>query len=156
MASFIAAGSNTPARVIFNSGYLDFGGNRVVNLDSATLGIEWTMNPLYVVGSIIPQAYNRSSQKITLTGKIKSFPAELAAVALGSSTIGSPNSIFAPDGTPTLSSPVATFFDSNGKEYQYQFTGALFKSFKSNVKMEDYNEFDFELEATTLTLVYTT
>lgn len=156
MTGFISKGNPVSPRVIFNSGILDFGLQEMVNLDSITLGIEWTMNPLYVVGSIVPQAYNRSSQKVTMSGKIKSFPAELAAVALGSSSIGTPNLLQPLDGQPTLLSPVATLFDSAGREYQYQFSGAIFKSFKGNVKMEDYADFDFELEATSVVLVYTT
>lgn len=152
---FINPGNPITARVLFNSGTLDFGSNRVVNLDSATLGIEWTMAPLYVVGSIVPQAYNRSTQKITLTGKIKSFAAELATLALGSSVPGNPIELDPLDGQPTLLSPVATFFDQNNKEIQYQFSGALFKSFKNNVKMEDYADFDFEMEATSVKILYT-
>jgi hypothetical protein len=134
------------ARVVFNSGTIDFGSNRIVDLDSATLGIEWTMAPLYVVGSIIPQAYNRHTQKITLTGKIKSFAAEIANVALGSSATGNPVTLYPLDGQPTLQSPVATFFDANGKEFQYQFSGAMFKSFKTNVKMEDYADLTLSLK----------
>ena len=154
--AFTNPGTNVPNRIIFNSGTIDFGNSRIVQLDSATLGIEWTMAPLYVVGSIAPQAYNRSTQKITLTGKVKSFAAEMTALALGSSSIGTPNGIGPLDGQPTLQNPVATFFDSNNKEYQYQFINALFKSYKANVKMEDYADFDFELEASGLLIVYTT
>lgn len=153
--AFTTGGTPITPRVIFNSGFIDFGSNRIVDLDSATLGIEWTMAPLYVVGSIIPQAYNRHTQKITLTGKIKSFAAEVFQLALGSSTPGSPQEIDYLDGQPTLVNPVATLFDSAGKQYQYQFGGALFKSFKTNLKMEDYADFDFELEATTLKILYT-
>lgn len=155
MSSFTSAGTPITARVMFNSGTIDFGSNRIVDLDSATLSLEWTMAPLYVVGSIVPQAYNRHTQKITLTGKIKSFAAEIAGLALGSSAAGTPVTLAPLDGQPTLTSPVATFFDANNKEVQYQFTGALFKSFKTNVKMEDYTDFDFELEATSMSLLYT-
>lgn len=153
--AFTSAGTPITARVLFNSGTIDFGVNRVVNIDSATLGIEWTLAPLYVVGSIVPQAYNRSTQKITVTGKIKSFAAELANLSLGSSVAGTPVGLYPLDGQPTLQSPVATFVDANGKEIQYQFSGALFKSFKANVKMEDYADFDFEMEATSMVIVYT-
>lgn len=153
--AFTNAGTPITARVMFNSGYIDFGSNRIVDLDSASLSLEWTMAPLYVVGSIVPQAYNRHTQKITLTGKIKSFAAEIATLALGSSAAGTPVGLYPLDGQPTLQSPVATFTDANGKEVQYQFTGALFKSWKTNVKMEDYTDFDFELEASSIALVYT-
>ena len=153
---FSAAGTSITPRVVFNSGYIDFGSNRIVNLESATLGIEWTTAPLYVVNSIVPQAMNRHTQKITLTGKIRSFAAETFALAMGSSTIGTPNTLIGLDGQPTLVNPVANLYDSAGKQYQYQFGNAMFKSFKTNVKMEDYADFDFELEASTLSILYTT
>jgi hypothetical protein len=73
----------------------------------------------------------------------------------GSSTIGSPQEIDLLDGQPTLLSPVFTFFDRNNKQYQYQFSGALFKSYKLNAKMEDYAEWDIELEAKGVVLIYT-
>lgn len=153
--SFTTPGTNIPARVTFNSGYIDFGLNRIVNLDSCTLGIEWTTAPLYVVNSIVPQALNRHTQKITMTGKIKSFAQEVFELAMGSSQPGTPNLVTPLDGQPTVTTPVATFYDSNGKEYQYQFINALFKSFKTNIKQEDYGDFDFELEATGVNIVYT-
>lgn len=152
---FIAAGSNITERVTFNSGTLDFGNNRIVDLDNIALNVEWTTNPLYILNSIKPQDLTRSSQKVSLTGKIKSFAAELTQLALGSSTIGTPVEIDTLNGQPTLLSPVATFFDRNNKQYQYQFSGALFKSYKMSAKMEDYAEFDFELEAKDVAILYT-
>lgn len=147
MTAFIGPGNSIAQRITFNSGTLDFGGSRLVDLDNVTVAIEWTMNPLYVLNSIKPADYARSQQKVTLTGKVKSFAPEFYNVALGSSTNGNPQEIDTLDGQPTLINPVLTFFDRNAKQYQYQISGALFKSYKINAKMEDYADFDFELEA---------
>jgi hypothetical protein len=89
----------------------------------------------------------RHSQKVTLTGKLKSYPLEMDMIVMGSSTIGTPDSSIALDGQPTLQNPVVTLFDRNGKEVQYQFSNALFKSSKYTGKAEDYGEWDFELTA---------
>lgn len=153
--SFVAPGSNITQRITFNSGTLDFGSSRIVDLDNVALNIEWTTNPLYVLNSIKPADLVRHSQKVSLTGKIKSFAPEIMQAAFGSSTPGSPNEIDTLDGQPTYVNPVATFFDRNGKEYQYQFSGAIFKSYKMTAKMEDYAEFDFELEAKDVVVVNT-
>jgi hypothetical protein len=154
--SFINAGTPITNRTLFNSGYFDFGSNRIINLDNITLKTEWTTAPLYVLGSIVPQALNRHTQKISITGKVQAFAAEMFELALGSSAPGSPiNSINPLDGQPTLLNPVGTFYDQNGKEYQYQFSSAIFKSFTANLKMEDYGTFDFELECISYALVYT-
>lgn len=153
---FTPGGNSIAQRITFNSGTLDFGGSRLVDIDNVTIAIEWNMNPLFVLNSIKPADYARSQQKVTITGKLKSFAPEFYNVALGSSTIGTPQEIDTLDGQPTLQSPVLTFFDRNGKEYQYQITGAIFKSYKMNAKMEDYADWDFEIEAKDLSaLVYT-
>lgn len=153
MASFQTPGNPVPTHVTFNSGYLDFGSGRVVELDNLMMSVEWTLADLLVLGSIKPQFIARHSQKTTLTGKVKSFAPALLAMAAGSSNIGNPSSILTLDGQPTLSNPVGTFFDVTGNEFQYQFTGALFKSFKTTLKAEDYLESDFEMEALDVTPV---
>lgn len=153
--SFTGPGSNITQRITFNSGTLDFGNARVVDLDNIALNIEWTTAPLYVLNSIKAADLTRHTMKVTMTGKIKSFAAEIDQMAMGSSTIGVPVEIDTLDGQPTPLSPVATFFDRNGKEYQYQFSNALFKSYKLNAKMEDYAEWDFEIEARDVVQVYT-
>ncbi len=155
MTSFTNPGTNVPVRIVFNQGTLDFGSNRIVEIDNVAINIEWTTAPLYVLGSIKPQDLVRHTQKVTMTGQLKSYPAELSQIALGSSTTGTPNEIDTLDGQPTLQSPVATFFDRNNKEIQYQFSGALFKSNKMTAKMEDYATWDFELESKDIIELYT-
>lgn len=153
--AFISAGANTPTRIVFNSGSLDFGNQRIVQVDSLSLGLEYGTNFLYVLGSIIGQDLVRHSVKATLSGKIKSFSPEADSIAYGSSVIGTPNELDVLDGQATLANPVLTIYDRNGKEIQYQFINALFKSSKASFKAEDYAEFDFELEALNIKLLYT-
>lgn len=153
MASFTPAGTPNTSHIVFNSGTLDFGAQRLVMLDNIAMNIEWTTAPLYVLGSIKAQNLARHSQKVSLTGKLKSFSPSLWAAGAGSSGGSAPITIATLDGQPALLAPVGTFFDSAGNEVQYQFVNALFKSMKSSLKMEDYAEFDFELEATDVVIV---
>src|SRR5258708_15033528 len=153
MPSFISAGTPITKRVAFNSGFLDFGSNRMVEVDSLNMTLEWTVLPLLVLNSIKPQDLVRHSQVVTLTGKIKSFPKEMEEVSWGSSTAGTPEEIDPLDGQPTFQSPTLTVFDRNGLEIQYQFIGAIFKSSKLGTSAENYAEWDFELNAKDIALV---
>lgn len=145
--AFASTGTATPQRVTFNSGILNFGNNQIVNVDNITMDISWTTAPLYILGSIKPADLTRHTQKVSLTGKVVTFPAEMAAMALGSSTIGTPTELDTLDGQPTYQSPVLTLFDRNAKQIQYQLTGAIWKKFTATLKNEAYGEWDFELEA---------
>ena len=151
--AFTPAGTPNPNHIVFNSGTLDFGNERLVMVESVDMSLEYTLAPLFVLGSIKPQAYNRHTQKVTISGKLKSFPPALIAMVAGSSSGAAPLNILTVDGQPTLLNPVATFFDSANNEYQYQFINAIFKSSKASLKMEDYAEFDFEMEASDLTIL---
>lgn len=144
---FTPPGNPVSTRVSFNSGTIDFGNTRIVDIDNIALSIEWTTEPLFVLGSIKPQDLVRHTQKTSLTGKLKSYPAEMDYIVMGSSSIGSPSQAITLDGQPTFVNPVVTLFDRNGKEYQYQFINAMFKSNKLTAKMEDYSEWDFELDS---------
>ena len=151
--AFTPAGTNLPAHITFNSGTIDFGAGRIVDIDNVSLMLEYTLAPLFVLGSIKPQNYARHTQKVSLTGKVKSFSPTMLAATAGSSAVGSPSTIYTLDGQPTLQNPVATFYDVSNNEFQYQFTNALFKSFKTTLKAEDYLEADFEMEASDVTFV---
>ena len=110
MTAFSPAGNNIAQRVVFNSGTIDFGSNRIVDLDNVSLSVEWTTAGLYVLGSIKAQDLVRHTQKVSLSAKVKSFPAEMQQLALGSSVAGTPVEIDTLDGQPTFSSPVVTLF----------------------------------------------
>lgn len=155
MANFTSPGNPLPAHIIFNSGTLDFGNERLVMLDNIAISLEYTLSPLFVLGSIKPQNYARSTQKITMTAKLKSAAPSLIAMVAGSSGGSAPLNILTLDGQPTLLNPVATLFDNANNEYQYQFSNAVFKSTKLTAKMEDYAEWDFELEASDITILST-
>lgn len=152
---FTNPGTNITSRVSFNSGTIDFGNTRIVQVENINISLEWSIADLFVLGSIKPQDKVRHSQKVSMSGKIKSYPAEMDLIVAGSSTLGSINQANTLDGQPTFQNPVVTLFDRNGKEIQYQFSNAIFKSNKLTAKMEDYTEWDFELEAMDITELYT-
>lgn len=152
---FNNSASNVPSRIVFNSGTLDFGNQRLVQVDNLSLSMEYGTNFLYVLGSILGQDLVRHSAKATLSGKVKSFSPEADSVAYGSSVAGTPMELDVMDGQPSLTNPILTIYDRNGKEIQYQFQSALFKSSKASFKNEEYAEFDFELEALSIKLLYT-
>jgi hypothetical protein len=155
MTAFTNAGANLTNRFSFNSGTIDFGASRIVAIDNIAVTLAYTIADLFILGSIKAADKVRHSQKVTMTGKLKSYSGELEMMAAGSSTIGTPNSTNTLDGQPTLQNPVVTLFDRNGKEIQYQLQSALFKSTKLTSRMEDYSEWDFELEAIDIVEVYT-
>lgn len=155
MNNFANPGSNLTSRVTFNSGTLDFGASRIVQIENLTLTVQYTITGLYVLGSIKPQDHVHHTQKVMLSGMMKSYAPEMDMMAWGSSTLGTPNNINTLDGQPTLTNPVLTMYDRNNKEIQYQLSGAVFKSTKASAKMEDYTAFDFELEALDIVAVYT-
>lgn len=155
MANFQPAGTPVNNRFVFNSGQIDFGNTRIVAIDNIALTIEWTDMLLYIMNSIKGADIVRHSLKCTLTGKLKSYPLEMEMLSLGSSVVGVPDNAATLDGQPTLQNPVVTLFDRNGKEIQYQFSNALFKSSKFTGKAEDYGEWDFEMTSIDVTEVAT-
>jgi hypothetical protein len=142
---FQPAGVPVTNRFVFNSGQIDFGNSRVVAIDSITLSADWTDLILYIMNSVKGADIVRHSLKCMLTGKLKSYPLEMDMIAAGSSALGTPDNAVTLDGQPTLSNPVVTLFDRNGKQVQYQFANALFKSTKFTGKAEDYGQWDFEM-----------
>lgn len=153
--NFKPAGSNLTNRYTFNSGSIDFGASRIVAIDNITLTLEYTLTDLFIIGSIKAADKVRSSQKVSMTGKLKSYAPELDMMVAGSSTIGTPTNVVTLDGQPTYQNPVVTLYDRNNNEIQYQLSSALFKSTKLTSNQEQYSEWDFELEAIDIVEVYT-
>lgn len=153
--AFTPAGANLTNRYTFNSGTIDFGNSRIVAIDNVSVELAYTLTDLFILGSIKAADKVRHSQKVTLTGKLKSYAPELEMLNAGSSAIGTPNNINTLDGQPTMQNPVVTLFDRNNKEIQYQLQSALFKSTKLTSRQEDYSEWDFTLESIDIVEVYT-
>jgi len=153
--SFISPGSNIKQRLVFNSGTIDFGSNRLVAVDNTVLTIDWSIADIYILGSIKRADIARHTEKVTMSGVIKSYAPEMEMIALGSSTSATPEEIDTLDGQPTLQNPVVTFFDRNGNEVQYQLLNALFKSNKLTLKAEEWAQWDFEIEASDIKILYT-
>ena len=153
--SFQNAGSPITARTTFNSGQIDFGTNRLVNVDNVKIDVSWNITDLFVLNSILPQDKVRSGTKVVMTGKIVSFAPEMEMLAMGSSTVGTPQEIDLLDGQPTMINPIVTLFDRYGKEIQYQLQNAIFKSTSVSSAKEAYGEWEFELEAKSIVLLYT-
>jgi hypothetical protein len=154
--SFTNPGSNVPTRVSFNSGTIDFGNNRLVDVSNLKIDLKWTGQPMYVLNSIKIAFLARSNESVSVTGTIMSWSPEMDNQLYGSSTTGSPQEINTLDGQPTLINPVITCFDSNGKEFQYQILNALFTAETITLTQEDYDKWDFTLTATDIQLIYTT
>lgn len=155
MSAFTNAGNPVKARIAFNSAQLDFGNNRFVQIDNVSLTWEWTITELYVLNSIMPQDIVHHSFKVTLTGKLKSFAPDMDAVMMGSSQGSNPVEIDPLDGQPTLTNPVLTLTDRNGNQIQYQLSGAVGRRIQLTTRQQEYNEWDFELEAKNIAEVYT-
>lgn len=152
---FTAAGTNLTNRYTFNSGTIDFGNSRIVAVDNVSVEIAYSLTDLFILGSIKAADKVRHSQKVTMSGKLKSYAPEMEMLVTGSSSIGTPNNAITLDGQPTFQNPVVTLFDRNGKEIQYQLQNALFKSSKLGSRAEEYSEWDFDLEAIDMVEVYT-
>lgn len=153
--SFNPAGSDVPARVTFNSGTIDFGSNRLVDVNNLKIDLKWDGKPLYVLNSIKIAFLARSSESVSVTGTMNSWSPELDNILYGSSTIGTPQEIDTLDGQPTLNNPVITCFDSSGKEFQYQLQNALFTAETVSLQQENYASWDFTIMASDIKLVYT-
>lgn len=155
MTGFQGAGTNLTNRFVFNSGTIDFGASRIVAIDNVSVELSYSLTDLMILGSIKAADKVRHTQKVHMTGKLKSYAPELEMMLAGSSTIGSPNNANTLDGQPTLQNPVVTLYDRNNKEIQYQLQNALFKSSKLSARNEDYSEWDFDLESIDIVEVYT-
>ena len=153
--SFTSPGSNVPARVTFNSGTIDFGSNRLVDVDNIKIDPNWTSVPMYVLNSIKMAALSRSSFVVTITADIMSWSPEIDGLLYGSSVAGTPAEITSLDGQPTLQNPVITCFDSNGKEFQYQVINAIFTADSITLTQEQYVKWSISITAIDINIVYT-
>lgn len=155
MVGFLPTGSALTSRYTFNSGTLNFGASQIVAIDNITVALEYTLTDLFILGSIQAADKVRHSQKVTMSGKLKSYSGTIEMMNAGSSVTSNPMNANTLDGQPTMQNPVVTLFDRNGKQIQYQLENALFKSTKLTARNEEYAEWDFELEAIDIVEVFT-
>jgi hypothetical protein len=147
----IPGGAPLATRVTFNSGYVDFGSNRIVQLDNVKIETTVTDAQLRQLNSIKMAALKRKSLTIKMTGKVKSFNREMFETYFGaSSTDGSGTLISFFDGQQTTLNPNFTSYvdDDNAKPFQCQLINAVILSMPVTASIENYGEVDFDMVAT--------
>lgn len=147
----ISGGTPLSSRVTFNSGYVDFGNNRIVNLDNVKIETTVTDAQLRQLNSIKMAALKRKSLTVKMTGKVKSFNREMFETYFGSSsTDGSGTLISFFDGQQTTLNPVFTAYvdDLANKPFQCQLTNAVILAMPVTASIENYGEVDFDMIAT--------
>ena len=155
MGSFIAAGTPVKERVVFNSGQIDFGSNRLVDVESIKIDQKYSIARMYVLNSIKTANIARHSMGITITGKTMSFSPQMELLIYGSSSGTVPVELDILDGQATLQNPVITLYDANLNEFQYQVINAVFSNSSMTAGNEAYGSWDFTMEATDMKLLYT-
>jgi hypothetical protein len=158
MSGFNPAGTPTPTRVVFNSGFIDFGNTRLVNVDNIKMDYKYTSVRMMALNTIKTVTIARSNQIVTVTGTVDTFSPEMEGLMFASSgaTTGSTTTYAALDGQPTLLNPTITVYDENNNEYQYQVTGAIFSADTATFTNEQFAKWDFTLDCIDLTLVKVT
>lgn len=152
---YIAPGSPSTTYLVFNSGFLDFGNNRILNIDNLKIDYKTTEVSFMVLNSIKKVAHAKSALTVTITGKTKSLSPALEAMFFGaSSSDGSTTTFSVLDGQiATQLNPVITVYDSNNVEHQYQAINALLTSNSFTTTNEGYAEWDFTLDCIDLNLI---
>lgn len=153
----IPPGTPVAERLIFNSGYIDFGSNRLVDIDSATLTIAFTEKDLRILTSIKEKAHRRSTLKVDLKFKVKSMSHEVYAALLGTTTVdGAGELISITDGQAPTLNPVFTTYvnDNNADPIQFQFIDAFVTSIPLNVALEAFGEVDITLNCRDVNIFY--
>ena len=147
--AYFSAGTPVPLHVSFNSGQLDFGSNRLVNLDNVKIDYKFSEASFYVLNSIKKAGHARHSLAVTLTAKTHNLSQTVEAMFFGASSSDATtimNSVL--DGQPTYQNPVLTVIDDSGASHQYQMVSAMLTSDSVNTTNEDYTTWDLTWECT--------
>jgi len=153
--SYIPAGTPANTTLIFNSGFLDFGNNRILNIDNLKIDYKTTEVSFMVLNSIKKVAHAKSALTVTITGKSRSLTSALEAMFFGASSSDATTTIYSVlDGQiASQLNPVITVYDSAGVEHQYQAINALLTSNSFTTTNEGYAEWDFTLDCIDLNLI---
>lgn len=148
----LSTGTPLSQKVAFNSGYVTFNSNQVVNLENVTIEANFSEKELRIMNSIKMATHKRATFKTGLKGKVKSMNKEFIALISGtSSTDGSGTLYTIKDGQTTTLNPIfTTYIDddtSTPKVLQFQFSDALLLALPLTTNTEDYGSFDFEFSA---------
>jgi hypothetical protein len=154
----ISPGTPVTERLLFNSGYIDLGSSRLVDVQNVSLEITFVEKELRRLNSIKMAAHKRAGFKCTLKGKVKSINQEMLAAAMGTSAADTPTGtlITVKDGQQTTLNPNFTGYvdDDAAKPIQFQFTDAIFTRLPTNANLEDFGDQDFELSARDVSVFY--
>jgi len=146
----ITAGTPLSYAITFNSGYLDFGNNRIVTLDNVKVEPTVTTVELRQLNSIKMASLKRKGFTVKLTAKLKSWNKEPFSTFFGaSSTDGTGQLITFLDGQQTTFNPVFTAFidDNQAKPFQCQLVNAVIESLPLTASVENYGEVDVSITA---------
>lgn len=154
----ISAGSELTPRLIFNSGYIDIGSDRLVNVDNVSIELSFGEKELRRLNSIKMGAHKRTTFKCSLKAKVKSINQEVFAIVMGASAVDTPSGslISVTDGQTAQIDPVFTAYvdDDPTKPIQFQFTDAIFTRFPTMANLEDFGEQDLEMSARDVNVHY--
>jgi hypothetical protein len=146
----IAGGTPLASVVTFNSGYLDFGNDRVANLDNVKIETTVTEAQLRQLNSIKMVALKRKGLTVKLTAKLKSWNKEPLIDFFGISSSDSGGTLISfYDGQQTTSNPVFTAYvdDLTAKPFQCQLTDAVILAMPLTASIENYGELDVDIIA---------
>ena len=153
----ISTGTPVSERLLFNSGYITFGSNQLVDVDNAVVEITFSEKELRRLASIKMASHKRATFKCGMKAKVKSMSKEVYTAILGTSTVdGSGELITVKDGQPTTLNPIFTTYvdDDVSKPIQFQFTDAVCTAIPLTSNLENFGEVDLTLEARDVSVYY--
>ena len=146
----ISPGIPLNTAITFNSGYLDFGNDRIVTLDNVKVETTVTDAQLRTLNSIKMVALKRKSLTVKLTAKFKSWNKEPLIDFYGVSSADSGGTLISFfDGQQTTLNPVFTAYvnDDVTKPFQCQLTDAVILAMPLTASVENYGELDVDIIA---------
>ena len=154
----ISPGTPLTQRLLFNSGYLDLGASRLVDVENVSVELTFAEKELRRLNSIKMGAHKRCTFKCSLKAKVKSINQEVFAAIMGTSAADTPSGtlITVKDGQTTTINPVFTGYVDDNASYpiQFQFSDAIFTRFPTSVTLEEYGEQDLEMSAIDVSVHY--